>query len=152
MHKINSIFISVLCIGLISCGAKNTKEHEVVQLPQVQNNQSVAPGAPGVTPYWAYSGKTGIGTSYEAYLDGEYSDQAVTGKVSKVWFSLAQGIITETMYGLIHQAQIKDLQFVIKGEGLKEVTSFLIVLVLTISPGDKTRFFEFVPNPPSNTA
>ena len=34
----------------------------------------------------------------------------------------------------------------------KEFTSFLIVLVLTISPGAKTRFFEFVPKPPSRTA
>jgi glucoamylase len=28
--------------------------------------------------------------------------------VSKVWFSIADGVLTETMYGLIHQAQIKQ--------------------------------------------
>ncbi len=70
----------------------------------------VAPGAPGKPSVWAYSGKTGIGTSYEAY-----GEQA--GKQSKVWFSVAQGILTETMYGLIHEAQIKEMQFLIKGEG-----------------------------------
>lgn len=76
----------------------------------------VAPGAPGDKPVWAFSGKTGIGTSYEAYRDGHYHDNASTGTVSKVWFSLAEGIITETMYGMIHEAQIKDIQFFIQGK------------------------------------
>lgn len=75
----------------------------------------VAPGAPGTAPTWAYAGKTGIGTSYEAYVDGHYADTASTGVVSKVWFSIAQGIVTETMSGLIHQAQIKDMQFYVLG-------------------------------------
>ncbi|MGB0899952.1 MAG: glucan 1,4-alpha-glucosidase, partial [Psychrobium sp.] len=78
---------------------------------------TAAPGAPGAPSTWAYAGKTGIGSSYEAYKDLAYSDEAATGKVSKVWFSLAQGIITETMFGLIHEAQIKDMQFVITGKG-----------------------------------
>ncbi len=80
-------------------------------------NQSVAPGAPGQTSTWSYAGKTGIGTSYEQYLSGQYQDQAPTGVVSKVWFSLANGIVTETMSGLIHEAQLRELQFVVKGEG-----------------------------------
>ena len=75
-----------------------------------------APGAPGAPALWSYSGKTGIGTSYEQYLNGQYSDAAATGTVSKVWFSLAQGILTETMYGLIHEAQLRELQFFIKGD------------------------------------
>jgi glucoamylase len=79
--------------------------------------QAVAPGAPGAESRWVFSGKTGIGTSYEQYLDGSYSDKAPTGKVSKVWFSLADGIVTETMFGLIHEAQLKEMQFFIKGDG-----------------------------------
>ena len=43
-----------------------------------------APGAPGAPSTWAYAGKNGIGTSYEQYQDGAYSDQAATVKVSKV--------------------------------------------------------------------
>jgi glucoamylase len=78
-------------------------------------NQATAPGAPGQLSTWSYAGKTGIGTSYEHYLDGQYQDKAATGVVSKVWFSLANGIVTETMAGLIHQAQIRELQFVVKG-------------------------------------
>lgn len=79
------------------------------------NNQATAPGAPGQVSTWAYAGKTGIGTSFEQYLDGQYQDKASTGAVSKVWFSLANGIVTETMHGLIHQAQLRELQFVVKG-------------------------------------
>ncbi|MCG7565112.1 glycoside hydrolase family 15 protein [Pseudoalteromonas sp. CnMc7-15] len=78
-------------------------------------NSDSAPGAPGDKPFWAYSGKTGIGTSYEAYQQGRYDDSSATGTVSKVWFSLAKGMITETMFGLIHQAQIRDMQFIVSG-------------------------------------
>ncbi|TWI56733.1 glucoamylase [Pseudomonas duriflava] len=81
----------------------------------------VAPGAPGDAPFWSYSGKTGIGTSYEQYQDGHYSASAATGPVSKVWFSLANGIVTETMFGLIHEAQLRALQLVVKGPGFTDL-------------------------------
>lgn len=77
--------------------------------------QAVAPGAPGKSAVWAYAGKTGIGTSYESYTNGNYSDAGASGAISKVWFSIAQGILTETMYGLIHEAQLQELQLFIKG-------------------------------------
>ncbi|MEN0038619.1 MAG: glucan 1,4-alpha-glucosidase [Cellvibrio sp.] len=76
---------------------------------------ATAPGAPGNASVWAYSGKTGIGTSFEQYTNGAYSDAGATGVISKVWFSIAQGVLTETMYGLIHEAQLQELQFFIKG-------------------------------------
>ncbi len=85
--------------------------------------KEVAPGAPGNDPTWAFSGKTGIGTSYEAYKDGKYQENEKTGKVSKVWFSIAKGVLTETMWGLIHQAQIKDMQLVIKGNDFVDIES-----------------------------
>ncbi len=78
---------------------------------------NAAPGAPGVASTWAYAGKQGIGSSYEQYHQGAYSEQAATGVVSKVWFSIAQGVLTETMSGLIHQAQLREMQFVVKGTG-----------------------------------
>lgn len=76
-----------------------------------------APGAPGAAAHWSYAGKTGIGTSYEQYTQGQYQDTGSSGKISKVWFSLAQGVLTETMFGLIHEAQIQEAQFYIKGDG-----------------------------------
>ncbi len=76
-----------------------------------------ATDGPAKASPWAYAGKQGIGASYEAYLNYQYSDKAITGTVSKVWFSLAQGVVTETMYGRIHEAQIRELQLAITGEG-----------------------------------
>ncbi len=76
-----------------------------------------APGAPGAPGVWTYAGKTGVGTSYERYTDGRYADGGPTGVVSRVWFSIAQGIVTETAHGLIHEAQIKDAQFLVTGPG-----------------------------------
>lgn len=78
---------------------------------------ATAPGAPGAKPTLAYAGKTGIGTSYEAYVQGRYADGGVTGSVSRVWFSLAKGVVTETMQGMIHEAQLRELQFAVKGDG-----------------------------------
>lgn len=78
---------------------------------------SVAPGAPGVAPTWASAEKTAAGSSYEAYVDGQYRDGGPTGAVSKVWFSVANGILTETMYGLIHEAQIKQMRFALAIDG-----------------------------------
>ncbi len=76
-----------------------------------------ATDGPAQASPWAYAGKQGIGASYEAYLNYQYSDKAVTGTVSKVWFSLAQGVLTETMYGRIHEAQIREMQLAITGDG-----------------------------------
>ena len=75
--------------------------------------QATAPGAPGDQPTWVSAIKTGAGASYEAYVDGEYRPGGPTGDVSKVWFSIANGVLTETMYGLIHEAQIKQMRFAV---------------------------------------
>ncbi|MCB9078552.1 MAG: glucan 1,4-alpha-glucosidase [Anaerolineaceae bacterium] len=74
-------------------------------------------GVPGAPSTWSYAGKQGIGTAYEQYQNKLYSDTGPSGPISKVWFSLAQGIVTETAFGQIHEAQIKDLQFLVTGDG-----------------------------------
>jgi glucoamylase len=81
------------------------------------DNQTLltAPGVPGKPSTWSYSGKTGIGTSYETYTHDRYQDSGSSGTISKVWFSIAQGVLTETMYGLIHQAQLQEAQLFIQG-------------------------------------
>lgn len=106
-----SVFACLCTLSLSACQQQQEQDQPV----QASAQRPIAPGAPGATPTWAYSGKTGIGTSYEQYVEGHYSDDAATGAVSKVWFSVAEGVVTETMYGLIHEAQIKDMQFVIEG-------------------------------------
>ncbi|MET3664837.1 glucan 1,4-alpha-glucosidase [Caulobacter sp. 1776] len=71
-------------------------------------------GAQAAPTTWAYSAKTGVGASYEAYVDGVYKAGGKTGAVSKVWFSIADGVLTETMYGLIHEAQIKQMRIAVQ--------------------------------------
>ena len=111
-----SALTSAITIGLLGLSAcsDNQLANDVTLATTAVN--SVAPGAPGVDPVWAFSGKTGIGTSYEPYTDGQYQGTQAN-PISKVWFSVAQGILTETMYGMIHNAQLKELQFVIVGNG-----------------------------------
>lgn len=116
-----ALAIAASLIGVASLtGCSPSAPNADVSTPTVAKssdaNVQIAPGAPGKAPTWAFSGKTGIGTSYEPYTHGQYQDSA-QNPISRVWFSVAQGILTETMYGLIHNAQLKELQFVITGNG-----------------------------------
>jgi glucoamylase len=56
-------------------------------------------GHPGITPAWSVSSKDGVGTAYSTS--------------SRVWFSLARGILTEIYYPTIDHPQIRDAQFLI---------------------------------------
>lgn len=56
-------------------------------------------GHPGIAPSWTTSSKDGVGTAYSTS--------------SRVWFTLAQGIITEVYYPTIDHPQIRDAQFLI---------------------------------------
>src|SRR5436305_2360502 len=56
-------------------------------------------GQPGVSPTWSASSKDGIGTAYSTS--------------SRVWFTLARGILTEIYYPTIDRPQIRDAQFLI---------------------------------------
>lgn len=105
-------------LALASCGAGTSEAQD-----------KVAPGAPGAAPYWSNAEKVGIGTSYEAYdADLQFSDKAVTGPVSKVWFSLGKDRITEVMWGLIHEAQIREIRLVVVGpDGILEPTGTEVV-------------------------
>ncbi len=56
-------------------------------------------GQPGIPPSWTTSSKDGVGTAYSTS--------------SRVWFTLAQGIVTEIYYPTIDRPQIRDAQFLI---------------------------------------
>ena len=65
------------------------------------NSQATNPqGYPGVTPNWSSAKKVQVGTSN-------------TGQKSLVWFTNADGILTETYFPTIDGAQIKDSQILI---------------------------------------
>jgi len=108
MRRLTSILMAgSAALALTACAATGA---DVTAAAAVE---AIAPGAPGDPPTWVNAAKTGAGASYEAYVDGRYSDGGPTGAVSRVWFSLADGVLTETMYGLIHKAQIKQLRFAV---------------------------------------
>ncbi len=86
------------------------------------STSGAAPGAPGAPPTWSNAQKLAIGSSYEAYdANGQFSDASSTAPISKVWFSVGQDRITEVMWGLIHEAQIREIQILLAGpDGILE--------------------------------
>jgi len=110
--RISALMLGVALVPLAACASMNPPAEAAMQ-PLVE---AEAPGAPGETPTWSSAVKTGVGASYEAYVDGQYRDGGPTGEVSRVWFSIADGVLTETMYGLIHEAQIKQMRFAVMTE------------------------------------
>lgn len=56
-------------------------------------------GHPGVAPTWQAGRKVGVGTA--------------CGDRSRVWFSIARGIVTEVYYPRVDSADLRDLQFLI---------------------------------------
>ena len=110
-----ALMLSAALLPLGACASLSAAP--VAVAPQIAEGS--APGAPGAVPTWSSAVKQGVGASYEAYVDGQYRDGGRTGSVSRVWFSIADGVLTETMYGLIHEAQIKQMRFaVMTGTGL----------------------------------
>lgn len=100
-----AVFITCVAVGVVACSPDNQGL-----------DGRVAPGAPGAPPTWSNAQKAGIGTSYEAYdAEGQFSDESATAPISKVWYSLGQDRITEVMWGLIHEAQIREIRFVLVG-------------------------------------
>ena len=54
-------------------------------------------GAPGVPPTWTRADKQGIGTAHST--------------ASRIWFTIAQGILTEVYYPTIDCPQLRHLEF-----------------------------------------
>jgi glucoamylase len=73
---------------------------------------SIAGSGPAIAvPTWSSGAKTGIGTAYADYAE----------PASTVWFSLSRGVVSETMFGMIHETQLKDLLFAVKGDSFAEM-------------------------------
>ncbi|HEX2773143.1 MAG TPA: glucan 1,4-alpha-glucosidase [Micromonosporaceae bacterium] len=60
---------------------------------------STAPGAPGGPSSWTTGAKQGVGTS--------------TTGASKVWYTLAEGVLTEIYYPRVDVADVQDLQLIV---------------------------------------
>ncbi len=63
---------------------------------------------------WSSGNKQAFGTAYEAYdSNNSYSAASSTAPLSKVWFTAAQGVLTETYWPSIDNPQIRDSQFLV---------------------------------------
>ncbi|MEM7329406.1 MAG: glycoside hydrolase family 15 protein [Pseudomonadota bacterium] len=111
MTSLRLIIIFLTVCGLAACSGSLSRSQEDV---------TAAPGAPGDSATWSNAEKIAIGTSYEAYdADGAFSSASATAPISKVWFSLGKDRVTEVMWGLIHEAQIREIRFLLVGpEGI----------------------------------
>jgi glucoamylase len=58
-----------------------------------------APGGPGIVPKWTFGAKDAIGTAY-----------AIS---SRLWYTLANGVVTEVYFPTIDTPQMRDLQFLV---------------------------------------
>jgi len=68
--------------------------------PPVSSEQSLSAfGQPGLPPSWSPSAKEAVGTAYSV--------------ASRIWFTLANGILTETFYPTIDRPQVRDFQFLV---------------------------------------
>jgi len=63
------------------------------------NNDSVAPGWPGIPPRWTSSAKSGVGTALN--------------HSSRVWFTLSHGIFDEIYYPRVDQACTRDMGLIV---------------------------------------
>ena len=67
----------------------------------------VAPGAPGGRATWTNGNKQGVGTAI--------------APVSKVWFTLGDGVLTEAYYPTVDRANLRSLELIISdGAGFFE--------------------------------
>lgn len=71
------------------------------------STQTVAPGGPGADAQWATAGKQAVGTA--------------NSPNSKVWFTLAQGVMTEVYYPDVMTANVHMLQFIVVDPKTKKV-------------------------------
>ncbi|HEY4708492.1 MAG TPA: glucan 1,4-alpha-glucosidase, partial [Thermodesulfobacteriota bacterium] len=71
----------------------------VAYKPQFPFPSSEAFGRPGVEPLWQRASKQGVGTALSPF--------------SRVWFTIADGVVTETYYPDAGTACVKDLKFLV---------------------------------------
>lgn len=73
-----------------------------------------APRTGMLQEFWSSGIKQAFATAFEAYdTEGAYSAQSPTAPISKTWFTVADGVLTEAYWPLLDRPQIRDLQFLV---------------------------------------
>lgn len=61
---------------------------------------------------WSSAIKQGFGTAYEAYdNDNRYSGNSATAPLSRVWFTVAEGVLTEVYWPTIDTPKCATANF-----------------------------------------
>jgi glucan 1,4-alpha-glucosidase len=71
----------------------------VAALAQPAPPKVIAPGAPGAKATWTNGNKQGVGTAL--------------APISKVWFTLGDGVLTEAYYPTVDKANLRMLEFIV---------------------------------------
>ncbi len=71
-----------------------------------------------IAGHWSSAHKQFLGTAYESYdAQGGYSESSSTAPISRVWFTGAQGVLTEVFWPSIDTPQTVDSQFLVSDGG-----------------------------------
>ncbi len=98
--KVFNLSISVLSAVFLTLFSQSTSFALSARV-----NPREAIGAPGVPHSWAPALKQAVGTSFE-----EKSGRQTR---SPVWFTIAEGIVTEVYYPSVDRPQLGDIQFIV---------------------------------------
>ncbi|HUE84023.1 MAG TPA: glucan 1,4-alpha-glucosidase [Pyrinomonadaceae bacterium] len=74
-----------------------------------QTTNQQAPGAPGIDAHWPTAAKNGFGTANTT--------------ASRIWFTLAGGVLTEVFYPTLDMPNVQQLQFIVVSENGVETES-----------------------------
>lgn len=93
----------------------------------------IAPGGPGLEPRWATATKDAVGTA--------------ASSASHLWYTLAEGVVTEVYWPTIDRPQLRDLQFLISDGDtfFHEERTHLVSTVEPLGPGLGVRVISTDP-------
>ncbi|HEY0322175.1 MAG TPA: glucan 1,4-alpha-glucosidase [Pyrinomonadaceae bacterium] len=104
MSRKNPVIFNKLKSELIRWSILVCLLHLPLSISSAQTDNGLAPGVPGNTAQWTNAGKNGVGTSNTLE--------------SKVWFTLRDGVMTESYFPTVDVANMRMLQLiVVSGDG-----------------------------------
>jgi hypothetical protein len=84
----------------MACGIHLARAYGVLRrLLMSKMLRKAAFGQPGLEPRWTHGNKDGVGTAYSGG--------------SRIWFTIFQGVVTETYFPTVDRPQLRDLQYLI---------------------------------------
>lgn len=100
-----------LCFGTLGLILFATSAFSASHTRAFKLRDAEAPKTGMLPGYWSSGVKDYFGTAYESYdSQNGYSANSSTAPISKVWFTGAQGVLTEVYWPTVDMAQVRDSQ------------------------------------------